>query len=608
MNFVIKEQASEVERFTNYPSVRAGLLTFPEPFYNTTETNETDEAFIMNHSNEIMPKDRITVMAKSKKDVHAMDEESYNESEWCYSMSSEHDDEVKRSKSDTTYGEASSKNNPPNSQRRSQSNTRQMQSSRKESRAIVQHAPRTPNTEPDLSIIVGDRDFHYFSQVIAYMSDYLSQQMVQIEDEKLRIDFSHKNAKEWEQFIYPLLEKHARSKRLTKSVRLINQSNLAVVLPWFQEFGMQELLHDSDELLASLPFVTPAIAGSSIDNDEHRNDVSCQDVQDAVSLLHIAFSCALPHTQTRAAELVHKYLQHSPKTWLLLDQQRSDEDEEDDDEEDGGTLSIFVQLAQVLQENPKCREFLFSRYSPNILEIYLPSEVFPCDKDSQSDWFWEEMVANPLFPFLLRERMKSFVRKMEQSQSPPQPVEIPTVEPEKPKPAVDPPASLSWQAMMSWIPSFQRPPTQPSRQLTEDEGDDEEDDYDEEEEDDDDSVINERSQLIHDVLDKIREPQHNFPRRPRSSTAMITIPSRRNLRLNGTIPPPMPVLHEQMASKEACGGDSVGTPVRVRKPTCSTVSASTTGSPSSAISNDMVSLSSASVTAPSVSSRRTFAC
>jgi hypothetical protein len=570
----------------------------------------------MNHSNNAtMAKERITVVVNSSKAAHEMAEPeqiSYT-SDRSHSKSSKRDDGIKRSKSAAPSESNSNKSKTSNSsQRRSQSTTREVQSSRVETLALIPRAPRTPNTEPDLVISVGDQDFHYFSPMIAYMSDYLSQQMVQVEDEKLRIDFSHKNAKEWEQYIYPLLEKHSRGKRSKNSSPCVNQSNVAIVLPWFQEFGLQALLRDCDELLTSLPFVTPGTCGSSMDHDESMSDVSGQDVRDAVSLLNIAFSCTLPQAQARAADLVHKYLQHSPKTWLLVDDQGESKDDEEDDDDDGGEqLSIFVRLAQILHESPTCREFLFSRYNPNILELYLPTELIPCDKESQSHWFWEELVANPLFPYLLRERVKSGVHQIEKSQT--TPIEQkPSKEPEPPKPVEDEQPQSNW--LTSWIPGFQRQSTVVSPQATDDDGDEDDDDTDDDDEEDDDSVVNERSHLIHDVLDKIREPQHNFPRRPRSITTLtIASPNRRHSRLTASMPPPMPVLHERNTIDGDAAGfgetdETAGTPVRLHKPVNSNASIPASGSPKSTASTDNASVSSGSLTAPSIVSRRTFTC
>ena len=103
--------------------------------------------------------------------------------------------------------------------------------------------------EPDVEVVVGGTLFKHYSFILCYASEYfdtmLSSGMQESQNKK--IEFPDKDPAEWK-LVYPFLEPRSLS---TADLVSITKENAKAILPWFHEFGMTRLLHESDEQLCS---------------------------------------------------------------------------------------------------------------------------------------------------------------------------------------------------------------------------------------------------------------------------------------------------------------------------------------------------------------------
>lgn len=103
--------------------------------------------------------------------------------------------------------------------------------------------------EPDVEVVVGGKSFKHHSFILCYASDYFDTMLSSgmQESRKKKIEFPDKDPEEWKLF-YPFLEPRSVS---TADLVSINKENAKAILPWFHEFGMTKLLHESDQQLCS---------------------------------------------------------------------------------------------------------------------------------------------------------------------------------------------------------------------------------------------------------------------------------------------------------------------------------------------------------------------
>lgn len=103
--------------------------------------------------------------------------------------------------------------------------------------------------DPDVTVVVGGTAFMHHSFILCYASEYFDTMLSSgmQESENKRIEFPDKKPADWKLF-YPFLE--PRSLSTAHTVR-VTKDNAKAVLPWFHEFDMADLLHESDEKLWS---------------------------------------------------------------------------------------------------------------------------------------------------------------------------------------------------------------------------------------------------------------------------------------------------------------------------------------------------------------------
>ncbi|CAB9496725.1 expressed unknown protein [Seminavis robusta] len=239
----------------------------------------------------------------------------------------------------------------------------------------------------NVKIVVGKGSeqevFSHNSHVLLYISDYFSQVMEpdatgdvtryssvtrQSPQQGWAIDFSHNLVSEWKMF-YPFLEPPVKR---TVSVDI---HNMPILLPWFHKFKLPLLLNQCDKMLSCLYFRPPPLEQSAITR------ATISDLQDVLLLLYAALSCDLPQTQQLGIKVVETYLKESPFLFYY-----------------NSNGSVMQRLIILLQCFPHFQQQLWD----SAIRSYLPTDLAAtCDVESPAGR--DQLLQNPLFPFLLRE-------------------------------------------------------------------------------------------------------------------------------------------------------------------------------------------------------------
>lgn len=98
---------------------------------------------------------------------------------------------------------------------------------------------RIRKEEPDVTIIVGGKEFRHYRQILCVASDYFDAAFNSgmKESDTMRIEFPDKDPDEWELFV-SFLEPFTTAE--------ITNSNVEVLVPWFHEFGITTMLNKCD--------------------------------------------------------------------------------------------------------------------------------------------------------------------------------------------------------------------------------------------------------------------------------------------------------------------------------------------------------------------------
>ncbi|KAL7572332.1 hypothetical protein ACA910_021548 [Epithemia clementina (nom. ined.)] len=206
------------------------------------------------------------------------------------------------------------------------------------------------------------------SHILAYASPVLAKKLKRVGGGKYTLDISNGTIDEWH-VLKPFLQPHSVQKASVTS------QNLVTLLPWFHQLRLDILLNECDALLSTLTFAT--------------SNPSKQDWNDLVLLAHICSLANLPATWQTSLETLQIYLDQYP---LVLCHQKTSLD------------SIMA----LLRECPVALEFLWPT-----LKMYLPEDML---QEYHNDTTAAvTLVDNPLFPYLLRERVeKHFTVRQQQ--------------------------------------------------------------------------------------------------------------------------------------------------------------------------------------------------
>ena len=236
--------------------------------------------------------------------------------------------------------------------------------------------------------------FEHSSHILAYASPVLRQHLIPIPGGWYRLELHQTSSVEW-QLILPFLEPHS------VQTAVVRPGNLSHLLPWFVQLGLDVLIAECDNLLVTLEFpkaysVEGASAAASAVNDkklaDHPSLPQVNDMVDILLLAEISSLAGLSGTRIASLETLESYLALHPRLAM-----------------DAESLPILMRL---IRDHPSIRSRLWRkclvRFLPADLPIFSEGDLHTGDADRDNV---EEMVSNPLFPFLLREGLAKAARE-----------------------------------------------------------------------------------------------------------------------------------------------------------------------------------------------------
>jgi hypothetical protein len=132
--------------------------------------------------------------------------------------------------------------------------------------------------EPDLKVVVGGRDFRHHSSLLCRASEYFDK-MLSSESQESRtgiIVFSDGDPEEWVRFCRYLEPRST----FTAATLHVNEEDAKVLLPWFHQFGMTNLLEECDERLSSS---SPKFSDDDLDDINHQRSTMMEILKWAVT-------------------------------------------------------------------------------------------------------------------------------------------------------------------------------------------------------------------------------------------------------------------------------------------------------------------------------------
>lgn len=165
----------------------------------------------------------------------------------------------------------------------------------------------TRREEPNVVVVVGDRKFLHYSQVLCLASEYFDAALNcgMQETQTLRINFPHEDPTEWELFA-SFMEPFSEAK--------VTKSNVVALIPWFHRFGITSMLNTCDRMYVDM--VSPPLQRKYWKLDGHS---SLPDIKNLRNKLHdllnaYAFSAMydLVITKDRATRALRRQITCSP--------------------------------------------------------------------------------------------------------------------------------------------------------------------------------------------------------------------------------------------------------------------------------------------------------
>jgi len=83
---------------------------------------------------------------------------------------------------------------------------------------------RGRRTEPDVTVVVEGKEFHHYSHILCFSSEYFDAALTSKEAHEFRFDFPDKDPDEWELFV-SFLEPCTTAR--------ITEDNVEKLIPWF---------------------------------------------------------------------------------------------------------------------------------------------------------------------------------------------------------------------------------------------------------------------------------------------------------------------------------------------------------------------------------------
>jgi hypothetical protein len=126
-------------------------------------------------------------------------------------------------------------------------------------------------SEPDLTVVVGGKEFLHHSVLLCLASEYFDTMLSSDTRESRtgRIDFPDEDPEEWVRFCRYL---DPRSLFTTNTLH-VNEEDAKALLPWFHQFGMINLLEECDEKL----FISaPKLLDDDLNDGDHRCSIKTE--------------------------------------------------------------------------------------------------------------------------------------------------------------------------------------------------------------------------------------------------------------------------------------------------------------------------------------------
>lgn len=136
---------------------------------------------------------------------------------------------------------------------------------------------RLRGVEHDLKVMVGNQTFHHYSYSLRLASEYFDTMLSMPMQEGITnvLKFPSRNPTEWS-IVYQFLDpSSARSAKITNS-------NVQMLVPWFHEFQMHNLLTECDEVISSILSKYDTIHTGLSDLKKPRQEI--KDLMDKVEL------------------------------------------------------------------------------------------------------------------------------------------------------------------------------------------------------------------------------------------------------------------------------------------------------------------------------------
>jgi hypothetical protein len=134
--------------------------------------------------------------------------------------------------------------------------------------SVLQPYTRRRISEPDLTVVVGGREFLHHSVILCLASEYFDRMLSSDTRESRtgRIEFPDGDPETWVRFCHYLEPRSL----FTANLFAVNEEDAKALLPWFHLFGMTNLLQECDERLSiSSPKFLDC---DDDDNDNNLND------------------------------------------------------------------------------------------------------------------------------------------------------------------------------------------------------------------------------------------------------------------------------------------------------------------------------------------------
>lgn len=233
--------------------------------------------------------------------------------------------------------------------------------------ALPSTKQRILREEPDVVIVVGDREFLHYSQVLCLSSEYFDVALNSgmRESESLKISFPDEDPSEWELFA-SFMEPFSSAN--------ITKSNVEVLIPWFHRFGIKRMLHVCDRIYVDS--VSPPLQRKYWKLDGHSSLPDIGNLRNRLrELLHAyAFSALydLGITKERATRALLRQIACAPD---LFD------------------LEAVAALVAILKHEENRKDLWSS------VKEYVPEDLKIEDPDC--------LVTNKLFPYVLHAEMQS---------------------------------------------------------------------------------------------------------------------------------------------------------------------------------------------------------